>query len=184
MLIISTTASAEEPPPIRPTYCRLGGFLWEHHGEGRTKLKGKKKVKKKELSRIACENCDGQGDSGVRHIDGRLLLDKNGQPTTCSGASSIFTTAGTHTLGIGDKDFTIEFEPVTWYAFDCHTYTWTPPGESAPTTDPMFGLLLQPTSIPAPVFGQGKWAEKVKKIILVRYPKEKGWGWYHGPEVK
>ena len=172
ILIIPSTGSAEEPPPIRPTYCRFGACLWEHHGEGRTKLRGKNKVKKKSLVRIAC-------GGGIHHIDGRRLLDKDGQPTQCSGLDVIYTTAGTHTIGIEDKDFTIDFEPVKWYAFDSSSYSWGPFNESAPTEDPLLGFLAQ-TSRRAPVFGQGK-SSNVKMIILAWNPDD-GWAWYHGPQ--
>ena len=166
VLIVPSTGAAEEPTPIAPSYCRFGACLWEHHGEERTKLRGKKKVKKKELARIACGGAGSDGDGGIHHIDGRLLLDKNGQPTTCGLVDVIYTTSGNHTIGIGDRDFTIDFEPVKWYAFDSSSFRWGPVNESAPT------------STQARVFGQGK-ANNVKKIILA-WNLDDGWAWYHG----
>lgn len=177
LLIVPSTGAAEEPTPIAPSYCRFGACLWEHHGEERTKLRGKKKVKKKELARIACGGAGSDEDGGIHHIDGRLLLDKNGQPTTCGLVDVIYTTSGTHTIGIADKDFTIDFEPVKWYAFDSSSYRWGPVNESAPTTDPLLGFLWQ-TSTQARVFGQGK-ANNVKMIILA-WNLDDGWAWYHG----
>lgn len=178
-LTIAITGSAEQPTPITPSYCRLGGCLWEDHGERQTKLKGKKKVKKTQLVRIACGWGKHGEDLGIHHIDGRLLLDKKGQPIACYGAGTIFTTAGTHTIGIGDKDFTLEFEPVKWYTFDWTTYSWKYFKDSAPNTDPTLEMLMG-ISGAAVVFGRGPWGS-AKTIILAR-DLDNDWDWYHGPQ--
>jgi hypothetical protein len=178
MLPIPSTVAAEEPEPITPSYCRLGGCLWEAHEAGRTKYHGKKKVKKNELVRIACGYSKKGEGGGIRSIDGRLLLDKEGHPTACYGGGTIYTTAGAHTIGIEDKEFTIDFEPVTWYTFDWNHYSWKNPFADNPGMDPQWALALG-LEAPTVVFGQGKFGN-AKKIILAATP-DHGWDWYHGP---
>jgi len=181
MLAISTTVTAEEPEPITPSYCRLGGCLWEAHTAGRTNYHGTKKVKKNELVRIACGYSKKGEGGGIRHIDGRLLLDKKGQPIVCCRGGTIYTTAGTHTIGIGDEDFTIDFEPVKWYTFDWKNYAWEVSFADPETGDPMLTFLPKSQFLTV-VFGQGPFGTvRTARDIILAQPADGHWEWFNGP---
>lgn len=173
-----STVTAEDPTPITPSYCRLGGCLWEHHGEGHTNYKGKKKVKKKELVRIACGWGERGKESGIHSLDGHPLLHKDGQQVACYGSGTIYTTAGEHIIAVGDREFTLDFEPVKWYAFDWKNYCWKETPEFDETTGQLLGMWDN-RCVRTVVFGRGSWGT-VHTIILVRN-SDGEWGTYTGP---